>query len=588
MTIADMDYIFKSLPSSQLQDHIKNSLVKMTDNRYSDLVSSSLLRPLTGYYNSADRVQVQMSVELSSRLSDILGEMRANRAKSENLADRRRYLENSLQNIDLEEQGNTNCADFGEGSSSNSQRSLLRVLQQVGQRKELKYISHSMEVSADSKQKLSESIDDVEGRLRGLGYVSSGVDRGSIDSGAFWLDARAVGLAGGVAQQSAAGLSCAFAPSAMRMHQRILTRYRSLYTINGHMMNAAYCSVFDVTGRFLITGADDYLVKIWDVEAGLLVRTCRGHNAYISYIIVSPDNYLLASADIFGSIRVWRLKDGQCLNVMKHRDRCSVNWLKFDPTTCSLASAADDGRCIVWDLSRLLPSWALSECPFFQCIAPPAEGSPQEEERNLGISSDESSDCNCDNDCSDDAESVEENVMIAGTFEMSSFSTTLATESSSNAATTEGRYTGFFEWSRRRISTDGANNTMGLQSVPAVSAYEDPLSCSLALPHISDIFHAGGSREKLKVTCVDVSPCGNVLVTGCEDGVARVWRFGDVVHTVTPSVGGAGEGQIVSTRSITGRRTTEAHTLLQQVCTARYFAVQRTGCVCAVVWSVHA
>ena len=33
----------------------------------------------------------------------------------------------------------------------------------------------------------------------------------------------------------------------------------------------------------------------------------------------------------------------------------SVNWLKFDPLTGALASGGDNGYCIVWDLSCLLP-----------------------------------------------------------------------------------------------------------------------------------------------------------------------------------------------------------------------------------------
>jgi hypothetical protein len=30
----------------------------------------------------------------------------------------------------------------------------------------------------------------------------------------------------------------------------------------------------------------------------------------------------------------------------------------------------------------------------------------------------------------------------------------------------------------------------------------------------------------VRVTCLDISPAGGILVTGCEDGVARVWAFG--------------------------------------------------------------
>jgi WD40 repeat protein len=56
-----------------------------------------------------------------------------------------------------------------------------------------------------------------------------------------------------------------------------------------------------------------------------------------------------------------------------------------------------------------------------------------------------------------------------------------------------------------------------------------PQCSHLVLPHVPDVFVGGGgdAEAPLKVLCLDISPSGNVLVTGCEDGVARVWRFGD-------------------------------------------------------------
>ncbi|OYW81363.1 MAG: hypothetical protein B7Z26_05170, partial [Asticcacaulis sp. 32-58-5] len=142
-------------------------------------------------------------------------------------------------------------------------------------------------------------------------------------------------------------------PSASAVRNKILSQFRVLYTVSGHMMNPAYCCVFDQTGRYLLTGADDYLVKIWDVEKGQLIKTCKGHMGYISLVAVSPDNSLFASACTMGTIRIWRLCDGLCLQVFKHQ--AAVNWIKFDRTSCALASASDDGQCIVWDLSKLLP-----------------------------------------------------------------------------------------------------------------------------------------------------------------------------------------------------------------------------------------
>lgn len=50
------------------------------------------------------------------------------------------------------------------------------------------------------------------------------------------------------------------------------------------------------TSGFLVTGGEDYLVRVWDVRAGEpLVRTLKGHGGPVSSVAISPDECLLAS-----------------------------------------------------------------------------------------------------------------------------------------------------------------------------------------------------------------------------------------------------------------------------------------------------
>ena len=50
----------------------------------------------------------------------------------------------------------------------------------------------------------------------------------------------------------------------------------------------------------------------------------------------------------------------------------------------------------------------------------------------------------------------------------------------------------------------------------------------LVLPHIRDTILAAAGEEGIKVQCLDVSPLGGVLATGCEDGIVRLWRYGTI------------------------------------------------------------
>lgn len=72
----------------------------------------------------------------------------------------------------------------------------------------------------------------------------------------------------------------------------------------GHL-SAVYCVLFDRTGKYIITGADDLLVKVWSSIDGRLLATFRGASAEIMDIAVNFDNTLLAAGSLDKILRVW-------------------------------------------------------------------------------------------------------------------------------------------------------------------------------------------------------------------------------------------------------------------------------------------
>jgi len=116
-------------------------------------------------------------------------------------------------------------------------------------------------------------------------------------------------------------------------------RFSHAATINAHLSYPVYCLRFDRTGRYFITGADDYLVKVFCLggnintsvvvqknhhqltttarldpasytRGAVLVCTLKGHAGVVNDICVSSDNSFLATASEDGDCRVWGLKDG--------------------------------------------------------------------------------------------------------------------------------------------------------------------------------------------------------------------------------------------------------------------------------------
>lgn len=156
----------------------------------------------------------------------------------------------------------------------------------------------------------------------------------------------------------------------------LASRLSHAATINTHISYPVYCLRFDRTGRYFISGADDYLVKVFHLGSGqscraknendgsralrcnyganlrgaVLVCSLRGHAGVINDIDVSSDNSFLATASVDGDVRVWGLKDGCPVAILRgHKGGANmVSWSKLTPYR--LISTGSDGFARMWDI----------------------------------------------------------------------------------------------------------------------------------------------------------------------------------------------------------------------------------------------
>ncbi|KAK6730810.1 hypothetical protein RB195_007338 [Necator americanus] len=126
------------------------------------------------------------------------------------------------------------------------------------------------------------------------------------------------------------------------------------YRVLGHL-SMVYCVTFDRTGNYVLTGADDNLVKLWNVHLGLLRYTYRGHSAEVADVTVSPCNQMIASGSVDKSIRVWSLSTGETLQVFHHHTAvvARVKFLPFvDQTRRYLVSCALDCKVVFYSFDE--------------------------------------------------------------------------------------------------------------------------------------------------------------------------------------------------------------------------------------------
>ncbi|XP_044761682.1 bromodomain and WD repeat-containing protein 1 [Coccinella septempunctata] len=131
-----------------------------------------------------------------------------------------------------------------------------------------------------------------------------------------------------------------------KMYTALQVQRRTL----GHL-SAVYCLVFDSTGKYILTGADDLLVKLWCAITGRLLKTFRGAQYEISDISVNVENTLLAAGSLDHILRVWSLQTGAPVAVLTGHT-AMITTVNFCQSSCwnlrYLVSTSSDGAVAFW------------------------------------------------------------------------------------------------------------------------------------------------------------------------------------------------------------------------------------------------
>lgn len=126
-----------------------------------------------------------------------------------------------------------------------------------------------------------------------------------------------------------------------KMHRRYI----------GHLAQI-FCVTFDRTDEYILTGADDSLVKIWSANDGRLLATLRGHSGHITDFSVNFENTLLATASEDKQIRIWNLKTTAPIAILSGH-AAQITSVIFCPLILKddkryLVSTGNDGCVCFW------------------------------------------------------------------------------------------------------------------------------------------------------------------------------------------------------------------------------------------------
>ncbi|MCA8995430.1 MAG: hypothetical protein KDA80_00520 [Planctomycetaceae bacterium] len=81
--------------------------------------------------------------------------------------------------------------------------------------------------------------------------------------------------------------------------------------------------------KYAVSGGDDRIVRVWDLESGEGLHSLAGHESAITSVAISPTGEEVASVDAAGVIRIWSRESGKLLAEFTDRHSGSIRVVEF-------------------------------------------------------------------------------------------------------------------------------------------------------------------------------------------------------------------------------------------------------------------
>ncbi|EGW34618.1 uncharacterized protein SPAPADRAFT_57666 [Spathaspora passalidarum NRRL Y-27907] len=104
---------------------------------------------------------------------------------------------------------------------------------------------------------------------------------------------------------------------------------------------------FSPDGKLLATGAEDKLIRIWDLTTKRIIKILRGHEQDIYSLDFFPDGDRLVSGSGDRTVRIWDLRSSQCSLTLSIED--GVTTVAVSPDGKLIAAGSLDRTVRVWD-----------------------------------------------------------------------------------------------------------------------------------------------------------------------------------------------------------------------------------------------
>lgn len=130
-------------------------------------------------------------------------------------------------------------------------------------------------------------------------------------------------------------------------------------TFSSHKGSVFCVSLDPVTNTLAVTGGEDDKAFVWSVSDGEVLFECTGHKDSVTCAVFSHDSTLVATGDMSGMIKVWRVETKEEIWSFEVGD---LEWLEWHPCAPVLLAGTDEGNVWMWKVPA-------GDCKTFQSAA---------------------------------------------------------------------------------------------------------------------------------------------------------------------------------------------------------------------------
>lgn len=139
------------------------------------------------------------------------------------------------------------------------------------------------------------------------------------------------------------------------------------HQFTGHEQDI-YSLDFARNGRIIASGSGDRSVRLWDLESNSQIANFAIEDG-VTTVAISPDNLYVAAGSLDKSVRVWDIQSGQLVVRLEGADghKDSVYSVAFAPSGGRLVSGSLDKTIKMWELTTP-PRFVTGNAPSGKCV----------------------------------------------------------------------------------------------------------------------------------------------------------------------------------------------------------------------------